>query len=161
LLVGHHVQDLTDSCAMWTDAEVTRFIGGKPSTPQEVWHRLLRYVGHWAELGFGFWVIREKASGRFVGEVGLADWKRDVLPSLDGVPELGYALAPWCYGRGYATEAVRAALSWADAHLPSKRSWCLINPEAKASIRVAQKCGYREFQSAVYREQPVLLFDRG
>jgi RimJ/RimL family protein N-acetyltransferase len=159
-LEGHQLQDFADCRAMWMDPVVTRFIGGKPSTSQEVWHRLLRYVGHWAVLGFGYWVVREKASGQFVGEVGFADWKRDLEPSFGSAPEMGYALAPWCYGRGFATEAALAATAWGDANLPEPRTWCLINPEAKASIRVAEKCGYRELDRTTYNAQPIILFER-
>ncbi len=66
---------------MWADPEVTRYIGGKPLTEEESWARLLRYVGHWSLLGFGYWVVEEKTTGNFIGEVGFADYKRD-LPSL-------------------------------------------------------------------------------
>jgi hypothetical protein len=34
------------------------------------------YIGHWALMGFGYWVIEEKATGEFVGDVGFADFKR-------------------------------------------------------------------------------------
>jgi RimJ/RimL family protein N-acetyltransferase len=161
VLVGHRVDDLADCLAMWTDPMVTRFIGGKPSTPQEVWHRLLRYVGHWSVLGCGYWIAREKVSGRFVGEVGFADWKRDFKSPFGDAPELGYALAPWCYGQGFATEAVRAATSWGDENLRGTRTWCLIRPEASASIRVAEKCGYQELERTSYHDQPIVLFARG
>lgn len=159
-LRGHRLEDFPDCCAMWTDPEVTRFIGGKPSTEQEVWFRLVRYVGFWSVLGFSYWVVREKTSGRFVGEVGFADFKRGLDVAGSGA-ELGYALAPWCYGRGFATEAVRAAVNWGDTYLSEKRTWCLINPEAKASIRVAEKCGYREFARAPLFGAPVILLERG
>jgi RimJ/RimL family protein N-acetyltransferase len=56
--------------------------------------RLLRYVGHWAVLGFGYWVVEEKASGEFVGETGFADYRREMKPSLDGAPEIGWVLTP-------------------------------------------------------------------
>ena len=52
-LRGHRVEDLEDCAAMWGDPQVTRHIGGRPSTKEEVWSRLVRYVGHWALLGFG------------------------------------------------------------------------------------------------------------
>ena len=68
ILRGHVLEDSEASLALWTDPEVTRFIGGKPSTTEEVWPRLLRYAGHWSLLGFGYWAITEKATGRFVGE---------------------------------------------------------------------------------------------
>ena len=48
---------------MWSDAEVTRFIGGKPLSGEEVWARILRYAGHWSMLGYGYWLIEEKATG--------------------------------------------------------------------------------------------------
>jgi RimJ/RimL family protein N-acetyltransferase len=92
---------------MWADPQVTRYIGGKPLTEEECWSRLLRYVGHWAWMGFGYWVAEEKETGNFVGEIGFADHKRDLEPSLKGVPEIGWVFASHVHGRGYATEAVR------------------------------------------------------
>jgi RimJ/RimL family protein N-acetyltransferase len=61
-------------------------------------------------MGFGFWVVREKSTGRFVGEVGLANFRRDIEPSLGESKEAGWVLSPWAHGKGFATEAVRAAL---------------------------------------------------
>ena len=160
VLRGHRVADFAECSVMWGDAEVTRFIGGRAFPKDEVWTKLLRYVGHWSVLGFGFWVLEDKGSGRFVGEVGFADFKRDIEPSLEGAPEIGWVLAPWAHGRGLATEAVRAALGWGATGLPSKRTVCLISPENVASIRVAEKCGYREFRRTTYKGQPTLLFER-
>ena len=64
----HVLEDYDDSFAMWSDSEVTRFIGGQPSTREETWSRLLRYVGHWTMLGFGYWAVRDKVSGTFIGD---------------------------------------------------------------------------------------------
>jgi RimJ/RimL family protein N-acetyltransferase len=64
------------------------------------------------------------------------------------------------YGQGFATEAARAAVAWGDKHLSERRTWCLINPEAKASMRVAEKCGYREFARVPYHGAPVVLLER-
>jgi len=60
-LRGHRLEDFPDCCAMWTDPEVTRFIGGKPSTEQEVWFRLVRYVGALRRRG---WVRRLQTGAR-------------------------------------------------------------------------------------------------
>jgi RimJ/RimL family protein N-acetyltransferase len=157
---GHRLEDFADSAAMWSDPVVTRHIGGKPFSREEVWARMLRYVGHWAWLGFGYWALEEKATGDFVGELGFADYKRDIQPSLDGTPELGWALATRVHGKGYATEAVRAAIAWGDEHFGKARTACLIHPENLASIRVAEKCGYREFQRATYKDHMVILLER-
>jgi RimJ/RimL family protein N-acetyltransferase len=160
VLRGHRREDLAECSAMWGDAAVTRFIGGRPFPRDEVWTKLLRYVGHWAVMGYGFWVLEEKGTGRFAGEVGFADFHRDIEPSLEGSPEIGWVLAPWAQGRGLATEAVRGALEWGSKHLPSQRTVCLISPENSASIRVAEKCGYREFRRTTYKGTPTLLFER-
>ncbi len=159
-LRGHRVDDFSDCLALWTDPEVTRFIGGRPSTQEEVWSRLLRYVGHWALLGFGYWVVAEKQTGRFLGEVGFANFRRVIEPSLDDMPEIGWALAPHSHGKGYATEAVRAAVAWGEAHFGPVRTACIIAPENGPSIRVAEKCGYREYQRTTYKDQPTILFVR-
>src|ERR1700729_2426842 len=77
ILRAHGIDDFVHSAAMWADPEVTRYIGGKPLSEEETWARLLRYVGHWSLLGFGYWVVEEKATGNFAGEIGFADYKRD------------------------------------------------------------------------------------
>lgn len=156
----HRVDDFIDCAAMWADPGVTRYIGGKPFSGEEVWARLLRYVGHWTLLGFGFWAVEEKATGGFVGEVGFADFKRDMEPSLEGMPELGWVLTPRAQGKGYATEAVRAAVEWGDVRFGSTRTVCLIDPENRPSLRVAQKGGYQEFQRTTYKGQPTIMLTR-
>ena len=145
---------------MWGDAAVTRYIGGRPFTREEVWARLLRYVGHWALLGYGFWAVEEKATGSFVGEVGFADFKREIEPTIGDTPEAGWVLDPRMHGKGYATEALRAALTWADGRFESGRTVCIIHPENAVSLRVAAKCGYREFCRTTYKGQPAVLFGR-
>ena len=159
-LRGHQLDDFNHCAAMWSDPQVTRFIGGKPLSEEEAWRRLLGYVGHWSLLGFGYWVAEEKATGNFVGEIGFADYKRDLEPSLKGVPEIGWVLASPAHGKGYATEAVRGAVAWGDAHFESNRTACIIAPENLASVRVAVKCGYRQFALATYRGHPTLMFVR-
>ncbi len=159
-LRGHRLDDFAACAELWTDPEVTRFIGGKPSTREEVWARLLRYAGHWALLGFGYWVVTDKATGRFLGEIGFADFRREIEPSLEGVPEIGWVLAPHGHGRGYATEAVRTAVAWGEGHFGPIRTACIIAPDNRPSIRVAEKCGYREFRHTTYKGQPTIMFVR-
>lgn len=156
----HRAADLADCAAMWADPEVVRHISGRPFSIEESWGRLLRYVGHWALVGYGYWVVEDRPSGRFLGEVGFADFRREIEPALDGVPELGWVLARHAHGRGYATEAVRAALAWGDATLAAPRTACIIAPEHRASIRVAEKCGFRLLQATSYKGEPTLMFVR-
>jgi RimJ/RimL family protein N-acetyltransferase len=159
-LRAHRLDDVEHCVAMWTDPAVTRFAGGKPSTEQQTWLRVLGYAGHWSLLGFGYWALEEKATGEFVGELGFANFKRDIAPSMRDVPELGWALASRAHGKGYATEAVRAAVAWGDERFGPTRTVCLIDPENLASIRVARKCGYEVFERALFNERPMLFLAR-
>ena len=146
---------------MWAHRDVVRHITGVPSTREQSWSRLLRYAGSWALLGFGYWAVEERASGAFVGEAGFADYRRQIEPSLDGIPELGWVLAPHVHGKGYATEAVLATLDWAAQHFSAaRRIGCIIAPENAASIRVAEKCGLRLFAETTYMELPTLMYMR-
>jgi len=161
LVLSRHTLDDFEACAaMWGNPAVTRHIGGQPSSREDVWSRLLRYAGHWSLMGFGYWAIREKSSGRFAGEIGFADFKRDIQPSFGGAPEIGWALAPWAQGKGFATEAVRAAIAWGDAKFERARTVCLIAPDNLPSLRVAEKTGYREFVRTTYKTKPTILFER-
>ena len=156
----HRLEDFADCAAMWADPIVTRFIGGKPFSEEDAWTRFLRHIGHWSLMGFGYWVVEEKDTGSFIGELGFADFKRDIQPFLKGTPEMGWALVSKVHGKGYATEAVRAAIGWGDAHFGSGRTVCIIHPENLASIRVAEKCGYKEFLRSTYKGHPTIMFAR-
>ena len=159
VLRGHTLVDFDDCLAMWSDPIVVKHIGGKPSTAEQAWARLLRYVGHWTLLGFGFWVVTERATGRFAGELGLANFKRDIDPPV-GDLETGWVLAPWAHGKGFATEGLRAVLAWSDAKFPGKRTSCVIDVGNAASINVATKCGYLERTRTTYQGDPIIVFDR-
>jgi RimJ/RimL family protein N-acetyltransferase len=152
--------DFEESAAMWADAATTRHIGGTPSSREESWARLLRQVGHWALYGYGYWVVRHRKTEAFVGEVGLKQFRRCVVPELETVPEIGWILLPGTHGQGLATEAAAAALAWGDAHFAWSITACLIDPDNTASIRVAEKCGYRNFATVSYKEQSTLIMTR-
>lgn len=145
---------------MWADPIVTHYFGGKPLSEEEVWTRFLRYVGHWAVLGFGYWVVEEKATGNFIGEIGFADYKREIESAWKHVPEIGWVLVSQAHGKGYATEAVCAVLAWGDQHFASSETSCIITPANRASIRVAEKCGYREVQRTTYKGHASAVFVR-
>lgn len=145
---------------MWTDPNVTLYISGTPSTLPKTWSGMLAYVGHWTFMGFGYWLLEAKDSKKFVGEAGLADFKRDIAPAMRGSPEFGFALATHTHGKGYATEAGLAIVAWADAHLSHAKTVCLINPENTRSLRVAEKCGYRVFERGSFNGKPALFLER-
>jgi RimJ/RimL family protein N-acetyltransferase len=156
----HSVEDFDDMIDVWRDPAVIRHLGGAASTPEEVWARLLRYGGMWSLLGIGFWVVRETATGRFVGEVGVMELRREVEPSLIGAPEAGWVLASWAHGRGFAREATSAMLEWADTRLQAPRTVCMIDPANTPSLVLAARLGYQRFADSRYRGKSIALLER-
>jgi RimJ/RimL family protein N-acetyltransferase len=160
ILRGQTAQDFPAFAQMWADPVVTRFIGGVPLSEEESWAKFMRIAGHWTLLGFGFWGIFEKATGARIGEAGILDVKREIVPSFHGTPELGWGLLPAVHGKGYATEAVRAIISWAENRFGKVRMVCIIDPDNTASLRVAHAVGFREYARTTYKGDPTVLLER-
>ena len=144
---------------MWADEDVVRHIGGQVRDAQDAWFAQLRNRGLWELLGYGYWIVRERKTDAFVGEVGFADFMRGIDPDISGRPEAGWVLAKSAWGNGYASEAVIAAHEWLDETIPG-RSTCIIDIGHNGSIRVAEKVGYRNIGQTKYRGDPVLVFER-
>jgi RimJ/RimL family protein N-acetyltransferase len=158
VLRGHTASDFEAVLALWSDPIVTAHITRRASTPEEAWSRLLRYRGHWTLLNFGYWAVIDRATGGLIGEMGLADYHRDLDPPLGDVPELGWVLAPGHHGKGYATEALMAILDWASHHLPGPEICCIIDPDNLASIRLAGRLGFEHKARLNYRGEPTDLY---
>jgi RimJ/RimL family protein N-acetyltransferase len=160
ILRRHARTDFPAYFTMSADPDMTRFAGRVPAGTDEAWMRLLRQAGHWSLFGYGFLAIEEKATGCFVGEAGLAHFRRELGPEFDGVPEAGWAIAPWAQGHGYATEAAAAALSWCEAEFGMRRTVCVIHAGNAASIGVARKLGYTPLGECAYRGYSAIMFER-
>lgn len=160
ILRRHAAIDHLAYFTMSADPRMTQFAGRSPAGPDEAWARLLRQAGHWSLFGYGFLAIEEKATGCFIGEAGLAHFRRGLGADFDAVPEAGWAIAPWAQGHGYATEASAAALRWTEARLGQHRTVCLIHSGNAASLRVADKLGYRATGECTYRDYPAITFER-
>jgi RimJ/RimL family protein N-acetyltransferase len=99
--------DIAANTAMLSDPATARFItaDGKAVTEELVgWRNAAIMAGHWALHGYGMFVVEEKQSGRFVGRVG--PWFPPGWPGF----EVGWGIAGAFRGKGYATEAARAAI---------------------------------------------------
>jgi RimJ/RimL family protein N-acetyltransferase len=158
-LRAHTLADYEAYCSLWAEPEVVHFISGKASTREETWSRMLRHAGHWSMLGFGSWLVEEKATGEMVGEVGLFDYHRDMVPPIT-TPEVGWILSATKHGKGYATEAVEAIIGWGETHFAGNELTAIIHPENAASLNVARKCGFVERSRTEYRGSPVVVFSR-
>lgn len=160
ILRPHRLDDYEACCFLTTDPEAVRMIYQKPMSREETWHRLLRFVGHWALLGYGLLLVEERMTGRAVGEVGLGDFHRGLGEDFDPFPEFAWMMASDVHGRGYATEAARAVLRWMETAFAPERTVCIIDPDNGASLRVAEKLGFHSYGKADYKDKPVLKLRR-
>lgn len=128
--------DIPALVALWTDPEVTRYMGG----PRQVGvlEEALRESFEKAPVQvYDLWPVEEKSTGEVIGDCGL-------LPKeIEGVEEieLVYVISHSRWGRGYATEAARGLKRYAFETLDLRRIVSLIDPENIASQRVAEKLG--------------------
>lgn len=159
-LRAHTAADFDACLPMWNDPIVTRFIGGRAYTGEEVWQRIQRYAGSWALLGHGFWIIEDKASAKLIGEIGIMDARRDIDPPFGDDREVGWALLPEAHGKGYASEALEAVLAWEKQHLGGACLVALIDPDNAPSIKLALKFGFTQRARSVYKDIPTIQFER-
>src|SRR5258707_6086543 len=108
----HRLEDFPACRAMWADPAVTQFFGGRPLSEEEAWVKFLRNAGHWPLLGFGFWILEEKSTGAFAGEIGLAYLHRALVPPVENLRVDRSILSPAMHGTGYSTEAVATVLAF-------------------------------------------------
>lgn len=90
---------------------------------------------HWQQFRYGHWAVVTRDDGRVVGWNGL-----EYLPELDET-EVAYLLSERVWGRGYATEAARAALQFGFEVQTLPAIIGLVHPDNAGSIRVLEKCG--------------------
>lgn len=98
-----------------------------------------RIDAHFEEHGFTFWALEVPGVAAFAGFVGL------VVPRFQAhftpCVEIGWRLAAEHWGRGYATEAARAALTFGFESAALAEIVALTVPDNRRSIRVMEKIG--------------------
>lgn len=160
ILRGYRTEDFPEFAKIWTEPDVVRFITKKPQTEEESWARFLRVIGHWCLLGKGFWLIEEKATGEQIGQGGYVEAMREIVPSFKGEPEAGWSLRSSAQGKGYAYEAMTAALAWGDRAFGGVRTVCIIEIGNDASMKLAGKLGFKPVLDTTYHESAIRLFHR-
>ena len=160
ILRGVRSGDLDTLLKIWCEPKVYEFISGKPSSLEDRWRAILRDIGQWNLLGYGFWIVKEKTTDTIIGECGFLDCKREITPSMFETPEMGWVLAPMFHGKGYATEALKKITAWGDENLKQTVTACITAPKNTASNNVAKKLGFKQVAQTTYHGEPTLLFHR-
>lgn len=119
----------------FSDPDCTRFTYRRALTEAATWRAVASMAGHWLLRGYGPYAVEEKATGTVLGTVG--PWYPIEWPE----PEIKWSLAQRHWGKGYASEAVRAVQRMAHDCLPQLRLISLIDSRNEASIRLALAVG--------------------
>lgn len=123
-----------DVFAEFYASDRAKFIGG-PLDRERAWRQLATEAGHWQLLGYGRWIVAERANDQAVGMVGI--WNPEGWPE----PEIGWDLFNGSEGKGYATEAAEAARAFAYDVLGWSTVISLVAPANEGSARVATRLG--------------------
>jgi RimJ/RimL family protein N-acetyltransferase len=116
-----------------SDADVTRYLGWPRHTTLEDTRVFIGFSdGEWRKWGCGPYLTFSR-SGDLVGSTGLAFESPDVAST-------GYLLARDAWGRGYATEMLRAMIDLARS-LELRRVYALCHIDHRSSQRVMEKGG--------------------
>ena len=141
--------------------EVRRFLGGMEASDADVFARLLRNAGSWALYGYGTFMVRERGQAEIVGNCGVFHSWRGFGHGLDDAAEAGWILAKPAWGKGYALEAMQAALAWFEREQRGKPTLCMIEQGHHASQAVAAKLGYLACDRVEEKgERPLIVYRR-
>jgi RimJ/RimL family protein N-acetyltransferase len=154
ILRGWRSEDFDPFATMMAHPDVARFltIDRLPQDRASSWRGMAMLVGHWAMLGYGMFVVEEKATGALVGRVG--PWRPEGWLGF----ELGWGLARPFWGKGYAAEAARAAGDWAFATFALDEVISLIHVENARSQNVATRLGMLPGEPTLHAGQPHIIW---
>jgi ribosomal-protein-alanine N-acetyltransferase len=124
-----------------SDAEAMKHTNSSSSREQTEAH-IARYAARFAEDGFSPWTAVLLDEDRVVGWGGL---NKDPDEPEWGV-EVAYYIDRAYWGRGLATELVRASLAYAFEDLRLEQVGAFARPENVASVRVLEKCGFERLR---------------
>jgi len=141
LLRPFQASDFDALLAIHSRPDVARYVYWEPRTTEEMRAVLSRKIGGRSFRSEGdslAFAVVLKDSGELVGDVSLA-----LLSERDRLGELGFLVHPDHHGRGYATEAARAAVGLAFGTLGLHRVIGRLEARNIASARVLEKLGMR------------------
>jgi len=139
-LRGWREDDRAPFAAQNADAETMRYLGG-PMTREASDAYLDRTLRHWAEDRCGKWAVELTESGAFVGALGLQRMRFEApFPCAAGI-EIAWRMGRAHWGRGYATEAARAAVAFGFGTLGISDILAFTVPANRASRAVMERLG--------------------
>ena len=155
ILRNFRESDWRDLHAYYSDEECIRYTIGRTLTEGETWRAMAGLIGHWHLRQYGSYALENKTDHKVLGFAGL-DYPND-WPE----PEIQWGLCRMYWGKGYASEAVRAIKKMADQYLPDVSLISLIHPANINSIKLAEAVGAHFEREHDFRGEKWLIYRHG
>ena len=139
--------DMAEMIAIVSSPVTGRFLGPSGSRADH-FARFQRNAGSWLLHGYGSFIVREKGASDAIGNCGVFHSYRGLGEDFDDKPEAGWIIAADHVGKGYAGEAMRAALDWFEHEHGRQEIVCMIEPGNEPSFALAAKLGFVEMRQA-------------
>ncbi len=130
--------DLAPFAAINADPLAMRFMPAA-MTAEESRGMVKRIEAHFETHGFGIWAVEAPGAAPFIGFVGLqrVPFEAHFTPAV----EIGWRLSPAHWGKGYASEAAKAALRFGFENLNLDQIVSFTVPANKPSWSVMERIG--------------------
>ena len=140
-------------CDMHNNQEVMKILGGVRSD-DKTQQNLEWNMKQWADHGHGLWMFKDKENSEFVGRGGI----RKVEVNGKSEIEVGYALMPEFWNKGYATEISNYSVGFAFSEFDYSNLVAFTMTTNKPSEKVMQKTGFKFESEIIHADIPHVLY---
>lgn len=128
-----------------THEDTGRYLGGTVSRADH-YLRLQSKGGSWLMHGYGSFIVRERGKAAPIGNCGIFHSFRGMGDDFDDKPEAGWIIAAGHVGKGYASEAMEAAIAWFEETHGKQNVVCMIEGGNEPSFALAERLGFVELR---------------
>lgn len=141
--------------AFFGDPDVMRFsLNGPHKSRKSTEDFIVANMNRQERAGYSIWAVVETATGDLIGMCGLAEFGH----GISGI-ELAYRLRKDRWGRGYASEAARAAIAYGFSELKLDRLIGAVEPANIASVSVLEKSAFNRNARRDIAGKDALLYE--
>ena len=138
-----NIGDFPDYLRLVSQEEVMKHITGNGLTVDDAQIRFqVALDADQNRADMGFLAVKEKATGAFIG-------LSKIVPFENSLTEIGYALLPEFWGKGYASEITKRLIDYAKEQGNIKELIGVVDPENQPSIRVLTKLDFVFYREVI------------
>jgi RimJ/RimL family protein N-acetyltransferase len=160
VLRAPRIDDFDTIYKLTENPTMRRFLGNDAPNHADSFTWLLRNAGSWSFYGYGSFIVLDRISSALIGTCGIFRSYRGLGVDFDNRAEAGWIIAQSHWGKGYAREAMEAALGWFDETHGAAEIVAMIEEGNAVSERVAKRLGFAPMRTAELKGAMMGLFRR-